>query len=66
MSDSIAKLVETASDLTIESIKKAVESAKYRPVSEYDVAYNDGIKTAIRLIEIFQMEMKLRQGDHHE
>ena len=66
MTKPIDQLVAAASDLTIDYIKKTIELAKYRPVNEYDVAYNDGIKTAIRLIEVLQMEMKLKQSETNE
>ena len=66
MSNPIDQVVAAASDMTIEYLKRTVESAKYRPVNDYDVAYNDGIKTALKLIEIFQLEMKMRQGDLSE
>ena len=64
MSNPISKLVETTSEMTLDAIKRTVESARYTPISEYDVAYNEGIKTALRLIEIFQLEMKIRKEEN--
>ena len=66
MSNPIDQVVAAASDMTIEYLKRTVESAKYRPVNDYDVAYNDGIKTALKLIEIFQLEMKMKAGELNE
>jgi len=66
MSNPIDQVVAAASDMTIEYLKKTVQSARYRPVNDYDVAYNDGIKTALKLIEIFQLEMKMKQGELNE
>ena len=66
MSNPIDQVVAAASDMTIEYLKKTVQSARYRPVNDYDVAYNDGIKTALKLIEIFQLEMKMKAGELNE